>query len=340
MAKTSTLAPRGGGNTSAPGRRRRHNSRKPARGGGMPSWSIPYVLLVPGILVIAGLLLYPMIQMVTMSFQSISLRVIRGVAEPKWVGLENYTKLFDNDIFWSSLRNTIVFAAVTVALTLILGTAVGVLLNRLSRRMSTFVIIGIMSAWAVPPVAQGTIWRWLFDAEAGIINWALNLLPDGLSTLVLGRADWTAQPWLNDAWSVYIVLVLTVVWASFPFVAVSVLAGLRGIPAELYEAARVDGSTPWHTFRKITFPLLKPVFAVLTILSIIWDFKVLSQLYVLLNGPTNREAFNLSLFSFAEAFKAPPKMGSGAAIAVVLTIILLVVTAFYTRQMVKQEDLT
>ncbi|RVX38103.1 N,N'-diacetylchitobiose transport system permease protein [Nonomuraea polychroma] len=339
MANTSTLAPRGGGNTSAPGRRR-HTSHKRARGSGLPPRAIPYVLLIPGILVILGLLLYPMIQMVIMSFQSISLRVIRGVAEPEWVGLENYTKLLDNDIFWSSLRNTIVFAAVTVALTLILGTAVGALLNRLSKRMSTFVIIGIMSAWAVPPVAQGTIWRWLFDAEAGIINWALNLLPDGLSTLLFGRADWTGQPWLNDAWSVYVVLILTVVWASFPFVAVSVLAGLRGIPAELYEAARVDGATPWRTFRKITFPLLKPVFAVLTILSIIWDFKVLSQLYVLLNGPTNREAFNLSLFSFAEAFKAPPKMGTGAAIAVVLTIILLIVTAFYTRQMVKQEDLT
>ncbi|WP_113700753.1 carbohydrate ABC transporter permease [Nonomuraea lactucae] len=336
MTDTSTLA-RGGANTSAP--RRRRGSRNHARGSGLPDWAVPYVLLVPGIVVIAGLLLWPMIQVFVMSFQSISLRVIRGVADPEWVGLDNYTKLFENDVFWSSLRNTVVFAAVTVSLTLVVGTAVGVLLNRLSKGMSTFVIIGIMCAWAVPPVAQGTIWRWLFDAEAGIINWALNLLPDWLSTLVLGRADWTGEPWLNDAWSVYVVLVLTVVWASFPFIAVSVLAGLKGIPAELYEAARVDGSSPWRTFRKITFPLLKPVFAVLTILSIIWDFKVFSQLYVLLNGPTNREAFNLSLFSFAEAFKAPPKMGTGAAIAVVLTLILLLVTAVYTRQMVKQEDL-
>ncbi|MEV0196642.1 sugar ABC transporter permease [Nonomuraea sp. NPDC050691] len=335
MADTSTLAR--GGATSAPGRRR--GSRKPSRAGGLPAWAVPYVLLVPGTLVIGGLLLYPMAQMAVMSFQDISLRVIRGVAEPKWVGLKNYQQILDNDIFWSSLRNTVLFAAVTVTLTLVLGTAVGVLLNRLSKRMSTFVVIGIMSAWAVPPVAQGTIWRWLFDAEAGIINWALNLLPDWLSSLVFGRTDWTGEPWLNDSWSVYVVLVLTVVWASFPFVAVSVLAGLKGIPSELYEAARVDGSTPWRTFRKITFPLLKPVFAVLTILSIIWDFKVLSQLYVLLNGPTNREAFNLSLYSYAEAFKAPPKMGTGAAIAIVLTIMLLVVTAVYTRQMVKQEDL-
>lgn len=337
MADTSTLA-RGGADVSAP--RRRRGTGRPARGSGMPPWATPYVLLVPGLLVIAGLLLYPMFQVFVMSFQNLSLRVIRGTAEPEWVGLDNYTKLLDNEIFWSSLRNTVAFAAITVALTLALGTAVGVLLNRLSKPMSAFVIIGIMSAWAVPPVAQGTIWKWLFDAEAGIINWALNLLPDWLSVLVFGRADWTGQPWLNDAWSVYLVLILAVVWASFPFVAVSVLAGLRGIPAELYEAARVDGSTPWRTFRKITFPLLKPVFAVLTILSIIWDFKVLSQLYVLLNGPTNREAFNLSLFSYAEAFKAPPKMGTGAAIAVVLTVMLLVITAVYTRQMVKQEELT
>ncbi|MEV4221101.1 MULTISPECIES: carbohydrate ABC transporter permease [unclassified Nonomuraea] len=336
MTNTSTLA-RGGGNSSAPGRRRR-SSRKPGKASGMNPKLVPYALLIPGILVITGLLLYPMVQMFIMSFQKVTLRVIRGAAEPEYVGFGNFEEIFGNSIFWSSLRNTVVFAVVAVTLTLVLGTAVGVLLNRLSKGMSSFVIIGIMSAWAVPPVAQGTIWRWLFDAEAGIINWALNLLPDWLSNLLFGRADWTGQPWLNDAWSVYLVLILTVVWSSFPFVAVSVLAGLRGIPAELYEAARVDGSTPWRTFRKITFPLLKPVFAVLTILSIIWDFKVFSQLYVLMNGPTNREAFNLSLFSFAEAFKAPPKMGQGAAIAVVLTVILLIVTAFYTRQMVKSEE--
>jgi N,N'-diacetylchitobiose transport system permease protein len=136
------------------------------------------------------------------------------------------------------------------------------------------------------------------------------------------------------------VLIITVVWASFPFIAVSVLAGLKGIPSELYEAARVDGSSAWQTFRKITFPLLRPVFAVLTVLSIIWDFKVFSQLYVLMGGPSNREAYNLSMYSYAEAFRSPPKMGSGAAIALVLTVILLVVTAVYVRQLVKQEDMS
>lgn len=304
----------------------------------MPPWLVPYVLLVPGLLVIAGLLLYPLIQMIIMSFQKVGLRQIRGVPA-EWVGGDNYSQVFANEIFWSSLRNTVLFAVITVTLTLVLGTAVGTLLNKLSGRMSLFVVIGIMSAWAVPPVAQGVIWRWLFDADAGIINWTLNLLPDWLSNLLFGRSDWTGEPWLNDAITIYIVLIICVVWASFPFIAVSVLAGLKGIPSELYEAAKVDGSTPWRTFRKITFPLLKPVFSVLTILSIIWNFKVFSQLYVLMNGPTNREAFNLSMFSFAEAFRSPPKMGSGAAIAVVLTLLLLVVTSVYVRQIVKTEEL-
>ncbi|MGW0806856.1 carbohydrate ABC transporter permease [Nonomuraea sp. NPDC002799] len=330
----STL-PRGGDRPSAPGRRR---ARPPQKASGLPAWSIPYVLLIPGLLVIAALLLYPLGQMVVIAFQKVGLVQISGKKPATWVGLDNFTSIFANEVFWSSLRNTVVFAVIAVPLTLVFGTAVGVLLNRLGSKMSLFVVLGIMSAWAVPPVAQGVIWRRLFDAEAGIINPALNLLPDWLSTALFGRALWDGEPWLNNAWSIYLVLIICVVWASFPFVAVSVLAGLRGIPAELYEAAKVDGSRPWHTFRRITFPLLKPVFAVLTVLSIIWDFKVFSQLYVLA-GTTNREAYNLSMYAVTEAFKAPPKMGSGAAIAVVLTVILLIVTAAYVRQMFKQEEL-
>ncbi|MEO3883956.1 sugar ABC transporter permease [Nonomuraea sp. B5E05] len=333
MTNTSTL-PRGGDRSSGPGPRRPSPPRKAS---GLPAWSIPYVLLVPGLLVIGALLLYPLIQMGIIAFQKVGLVQISGKKPATWVGLDNFTSFVDNDIFWSSLRNTVVFAVIAVPLTLVLGTAVGVLLHRLGKKMSLFVIIGIMFAWAVPPVAQGVIWRWLFDAEAGIINWALNLLPDWLSTALFGRADWTGEPWLNDAWSIYMVLVICVVWAGFPFVAVSVLAGLKGVPAELYEAAKVDGAAPWRTFWRITFPLLKPVFAVLTVLSIIWDFKVFSQLYVLA-GTNNREAYNLSMYAVTEAFKAPPKMGSGAAIALVLTVILLIVTAAYIRQMFKQED--
>ncbi|MDF5754034.1 sugar ABC transporter permease [Spongiactinospora sp. TRM90649] len=307
----------------------------------MPPWLVPYVLLVPGLLIIAALLLYPLYQMVVMSFQEVGLRQIRpkNPIPAKYVGFEQYQTVLQSDLFWSSLRNTVVFAVVTGALTLIVGTLVGMLLNRLGRKMSTVVVVGIMAAWAVPPTSQAIIWKWLFDADAGIINWALNLLPDWFSALLFGRSDWTGEPWLNEPLSIYLVLIIAVLWASFPFVAVSVLAGLKSIPSELYEAAKVDGSGGFRTFRKITFPLLKPVFSVLVVLQIIWDFKVFTQLFLLAGG-TNmpREAFNLSLWSYIEAFSPPPDMGLGAAIAVVLTVVLLLITFVYVRQIVRAED--
>jgi N,N'-diacetylchitobiose transport system permease protein len=334
MSRTSLIA-RGGADASAPARRTPRRVRK-----ALPDWVVPYVLLLPGLLVIAALLLYPLYQMVVMSFHKVGLRQIKAVnpAPADFVGFDNYRQILDSDLFWSSLRNTIVFAVVTVALTLLLGTLVGLLLNKLGKKMSTFVVVGIMAAWATPPTAQAVVWKWLFDSDAGVVNWMLNLLPDWLSALVFGRSDWSGQPWLNDTGTIYFVLIVAVVWASFPFIAVSVLAGLKSISAELYEAAKMDGSTAFTTFRKITFPLLKPVFSVLVVLSIIWDFKVFTQLYLLAGGTVNRDAFNLSLWSYAEAFSNPPKMGLGAAIAVVLTGILMVITFVYVRQIVKTED--
>lgn len=337
MASTPILE-RGGGSPSAPPRGRRN---APARSRGLSVRAIPYVLLAPGLLVIAVLLLYPLAQMVWMSFHEVGLRQVRArnPQPAEFTGWDNYRQVTESELFWSSLRNTVLFALAAVVLTLVLGTLVGLLLHKLGRVMSTVVVVGIMAAWAVPPTSQAIIWKWLFDADSGVVNWALNLLPDGLSTALLGRADWTGQPWLNEPLPIYLVLTVAVVWASFPFIAVAVLAGLKSIPAELYEAARVDGAGPVRTFVSITFPLLAPVFSVLVVLSIIWDFKVFTQLFLLAGG-TNmpRDAFNLSLWSYIEAFSAPPDMGLGAAIAVVLTVILLLITFVHVRQIVKSED--
>ncbi|MCC5575145.1 sugar ABC transporter permease [Microtetraspora sp. AC03309] len=337
MTTHTSTAARGGGDSSAPARRLRQPPRRSSR---LPDWVVPYVLLLPGFLVIGGLLLYPLYQVIDMSFHKVGLAQLKAInpRPAEFVGLDNYTHIFESDLFWPSLRNTIVFAAVTVTLTLVVGTLVGLLLNKLGKKMSMLVIVGIMAAWATPPAAQAIVWKWLFDSDAGLVNWMLNLLPDWLSNLVFGRSDWSGQPWFNDTVTIYFVLVVAVVWASFPFIAVSVLAGLKSIPSEMYEAAQMDGSGPFTTFWKITFPLLKPVFSVLVVLSTIWDFKVFTQLYLLNGGTVYRDAFNLSLWSYAEAFSNPPKMGLGAAIAVVLTGILLVITFFYVRQIVKTED--
>lgn len=292
----------------------------------------PYLLILPTLAVIGLLLFWPMVQIGIMSREKVGNRQLAG--EPaESVGTGNFRQIFADPLFWQSLRHTMYFAAVAVTLTLLVGTLVGLLLNRLGRRMSAFVAAGVMVAWATPPITAAIIFSWLFGTTGGVVNWFLNALPDWLV-----GGDWTDFNWFDRPLTTYTVLTICVVWQSFPFVAVSVLAGLRSMPGELYEAARVDGAGAWRTFWRITFPLLRPIFMVLVVLSIIWDFKVFTQLFVM-SGLANRDAFNLSLYAYSEAFgQLNPKLGLGSAVAAVLTLILLVVTAGYVRVMVRQGD--
>lgn len=311
----------------APGRK----TSGPARPRRRPRFG-PYLLILPTLAVIAVLMFWPMIQIGLMSFQKVGNRQLAG--EPaENVGTENFSKIFEDDLFWQSLKHTVLFAVVAVSLTLVVGTLVGLLLHRLGRRMSSFVAGGVMVAWATPPITAAIIFYWLFGSTGGVVNWLLDKLPDWLV-----GGGWIDYNWFASPLPTYTVLTVCVVWQSFPFVAVSVLAGLKSVPSELYEAARVDGSGSWRTFWKITFPLLKPIFLVLLVLSIIWDFKVFTQLFIM-SGMANRDAFNLSLYAYSEAFGGMnAKLGLGAAIATVLTLILLVVTALYVRIMVRQGE--
>jgi ABC-type sugar transport system permease subunit len=306
-------------------------SSGPVRSGRRRPHLGPYLLILPTIVVIGVLLVWPMIQIGQMSFQKVGVRQLRG--EPaENVGLANYRQILGDGFFWATFRHTVLFAAVAVSVTLLVGTLVGLLLNALGRRMSAFVAGGVLIAWATPPVTAAIIFAWLFGTTGGLVGWFLDLLPDWLV-----GSGWQDYNWFATPLPTYTVLTICVVWMSFPFVAVSVLAGLRTVPGQLYEAARVDGSTPWNSFWKITFPLLRPIFGVLLTLSVIWDFRVFTQLFVM-SGLANRDAFNLSLYGYSEAFGSlNAKYGLGSAIAVVLTLIVLIVTAVYARMIIRQE---
>ncbi|MFD0782802.1 carbohydrate ABC transporter permease [Micromonospora azadirachtae] len=324
---TLTDAPETSAARETPARRRRPVDR------------LPYLLLLPCLVIIGVLLLWPLGQVVTMSFYRLNnVRQLRGDREWPWIGLENYTQILGDPFFLTVLRNTVLFAVANVALTMILGTLVGLLLNRLGRKMATFVASCVMLAWATPALTGTIVWKWIFDDTSGLVTWLFNALPDGLSQALFGHSDWTGYGWFNSPLLFFSILTLVVVWHSFPFIAVSVLAGLKSVPSELHEAARVDGASAWRVFWRITFPLLRPVFGILIVLSTIWDFKVFTQQFVLAGGTQDRPTFMLSIYSYAEAFSPPPKYGLGAAIAVILTVILLVVTGFYVRMVLKQED--
>jgi N,N'-diacetylchitobiose transport system permease protein len=297
----------------------------------------PYLLLGPGLAGIAVVLLWPLIQVALYSFQDYGLPQITGAQPTQWVGLANFSTTFADSEFWLSLRTTVAFAVVAVPLTLVAGTLVGVLLHRLGKKMAAFVSTAALLAWATPPVSASVLFYWLFNPDGGLVDWTLSKLPHWL----VGSTDWAGFNWTTSgALPAYTVLVILVVWQAFPFVAVTVLAGLKTVPAELYEAARVDGASPTRVFRKITYPLLKPIFLVLLLLSVIWDFNVFTQSYILTGGLGNRDEFNLSLYIYDKAFTFPPSYGLGGALALIFTVILLVVTVGYVRASVRHGALT
>ena len=197
----------------------------------------PYALLLPSAIAIGLLLFWPTIQIAEFSLQNYGLPQVTGVAPTQWVGGANFSAILSDPEFWLSLRISLIFAAVVVPLTLLTGTLVGLLLNRLGPKMAAFVSSAAMLAWATPAVSASVIFIWLTDPDGGIVDWALARMPSWLG----GGAHWAGFSWTNAPLPAYTLLTLLVVWQGFPFVAVSVLAGLKTIPAELHESARVDG---------------------------------------------------------------------------------------------------
>jgi N,N'-diacetylchitobiose transport system permease protein len=296
----------------------------------------PYLLLAPGLAAIAVVLLWPLVQVALYSFQNYGLPQVTGAEPVQWVGLRNFSTTFADSEFWLSLRTTVLFAAVVVPLTLVTGTLVGLLLHRLGKKMAAFVSTAALLAWATPPVAASVLFYWLFNPDGGLVDWTLSKMPHWL----VGSTNWAGFNWTtSDVLPAYTVLTILVVWQSFPFIAVTVLAGLKTVPAELYEAARVDGATPFRVFWKITYPLLKPIFLVLLLLSVIWDFGVFTQLYILTGSGANLDEYNLGIYVYQRAFSTPPSYGLGGALALVLTGILLLITVGYVRASVRQGAL-
>jgi N,N'-diacetylchitobiose transport system permease protein len=290
----------------------------------------PWLLLAPALLVMGGLLLYPLVRVAVISLQDFGLRELVS-GRTTWVGLDNYVELLGSGELWRiALPNTVVFTVVAVALTVVLGTLVALLLARLGPVTRGVVTTAIMAAWAIPAVTGTYVWVFLFTPGDGLAVQALD---------ALGLVDAaTANPF-TDRVAFYAVATLNVVHHGFPFVALTVLAGLLTVPQEITEAAIVDGAGSWRRFWSVTFPMLRPVFAVVTVLSTIWDFKVFTQIYLMPGGDgVTRSVLNLGTWSYVESF-AQNRYGLGAAIAVLLTALLLVITVGYLRLLFREEEL-
>ena len=289
----------------------------------------PWLLLAPALLAVCGLLFWPMARVVWMSLQDYGLpEIVSG--STNYIGLANYTEILGQSYLWTTvLPNTIGFALACVSLTVILGTLVALLLERLGPLWRTITGSVIMMAWAMPAVTGTYVWIWLFDPLNGAVVGGLG----GLGIVDAGDTNW-----FTDRLGFYAIATLNVVHHSFPFVAITVFAGLLTIPRELHEAGIVDGANAWQRFWSITVPTIKPVFLVVVILSTIWDFKVFVQLYLMPGGSgANPEVLNLGVWSYVESF-AQRQYGMGSAIAVLLTLLLLGITVVYIRTLFKESE--
>lgn len=248
---------------------------------------------------------------------------VSGGEPTTFEGFGNYREIFSDRQFWQVLLATVLFAAGCVVSTLTVGCALAVLLTRVRALPRLALMLAALGAWATPAVTGSTVWLFLFDPDFGPVN------------RVLGLGD---HSWTYGRLSAFLLVLLEVVWCSFPFVMVTVYAGIRAVPAEVLEAAALDGASQLRIWRSVLAPMLRPILVVVTIQSVIWDFKVFTQIYVMTNGGgIAGQNLTLNVYAYQQAF-ASSQYSLGSAIGVVMLLILLAVTLAYLRLLRRQGE--
>jgi multiple sugar transport system permease protein len=275
--------------------------------------------LLPSIVYVVVLVAVPFFLAIGFAFSDVT----AGDPSFHWAGLQTFQRALDDPVFWRALRNTFVFTVVSMALIVVLGKVLANILVA-DFRGKWLVRFLVLLPWTTPVALSAVAWLWMLDSVYSPIDWVLRHLG-----LLDGNVYWLGRPGLAMA-----SVIAVHVWRLTPLSAVIILAGLVAIPRDIEEAARVDGAGAWQVFRHITFPVLKPILLILATLSTIWDFKVFTQIWVMLNQRPSREYFLLGIWSYSESFGVT-RYGKGAAIAVVMVLLLMLLTSFYVRQMLR-----
>src|SRR3954468_3923315 len=290
------------------------------------SWA-PYGLVSPVVVAIGLILGYPAYKLVRLSFEKYGLFELIA-KKGQWVGLKNYGSTLHDNVFWDTVVRTVVFTIANVGLTIVLGTLIALLLVRIGPIVRTLLLSGLVLVWAMPVVVAVQVFYWMTNFENGVLTYMLSQLH-----LTKDHHDW-----YGSSFSALSMVTLLIVWGALPFVVVSVYAGLAQVPHELVEAAEIDGAGPLRVFRDVTFPVLKPILLILTSLSIIWDFGVFAQPYLLIGSShVDKTNYLMGVYVFIKGFGAHD-FGRGAAISLLMLLMVASLSVFYVRQMVRAGD--
>jgi len=291
------------------------------------SWA-PIALLAPALIMLVVFIGWPLVQLVVMSFQEFGRAQIFG-APPEFIGLGNYIDVLTDPEFWAVLVRSIALCVVSVIATMVLGVAIAVMMTKLGKVMRTAVSSALLLAWAMPALTATIVWGWIFDSDYGLVNWVL--------TQLTGE-NWMGKSWLIDPVSFYAVAAIIITWGAIPFVAFSTYAALTQVPDEVLEAASLDGAGGFARFRLIVMPYLRSILLVLLILQVIWDLKVFAQIYALQSiGGIRADTNTIGVYIYSVSM-ASGDLGAGGAISVILVVILLAVSGYWIRSMLKQEE--
>jgi multiple sugar transport system permease protein len=275
----------------------------------------PYALLAPAIAVLLALTAYPLIFAIKVSLQTPSGR---------WT-LANFTRLATDEFFRAALLQTLIYAAAALSVELILGLAVALLMDRQMRARNLFRAL-LLLPMMLPPVVVAVMWRLMFNSDFGLINGTLKTL----------GFDTSQALWLSSPSTALLSVILVDIWQWTPFMFLIMLAGLQAIPQEPYEAAMIDGSSPWQTFRHITLPLLKPAILVALLLRTMDLLRVFDHVFILTQGGPGFSTETISLYIYKAAFRFFD-FGYAAAMSFVLLILVNFVSLGYIRLLGRRE---
>lgn len=282
-----------------------------------------YALLAPTLIIVIAVSIYPVIFAFTTSFRD--WRLARSLTPGDFIGLDNYTRAFQDENFINSLGVTARFVVISVSLSIVLGLLFAVVLQRRTR-LTAIAKIALILPFAVAPAIRGFTWRFMLNPQYG----AFDLIVDTLFPFMADIA------WLSEPFWALLMLALTEVWGWSSLVALMFLGALGTINPEITEAASLDGANEWQTFWRITIPMLYPIILLVTLLRIIFSLKIFDQVVTLTGGGPGNSTETLNFFVYKNGFRFFD-MGYASALGYILMVIMLVAAYFYVKSLLRSE---
>jgi multiple sugar transport system permease protein len=283
-----------------------------------------YLFLIPSLILIAVLVLYPVFETIRLSF--FNYRIQTMALGETFIGFDNFKNIISDSEFFTSLKFTLVFTVVAVSLETLIGILFALIMNQKIPGQGV-IRTAVLVPWAIPTIISGLMWKFMYSQQYGVINYILKTLKIITENL----------PWLSDAQLAVVATIIADVWKTTPYMSLLILSGLQTIPAQMYEAAAIDGANKIQRFLHITIPLIKPVLSVAILFRTLATFRIYALISVLTSGGPANATQSLSLYTIKTYFNYG-NLGYGAALATITFIISLIISMFFLDSLKKKLE--